>query len=482
MTNSALPKGTQQRLSGRGSQIGAKGSKDTRPLNDSAFRQSQIRKILDFLRSAGYVNNSLTSKNFPLSSKEFAGVFNFLYNHIDPSVDQALPLYRFEEEAPRLLKSLNYPTNLSKSSFITISSMHSWPTVLGCLAFLCDLATLFTGKLYPDVVALSFPMKDEMGFATGRESDDKLQFEFNLKCWAEFNAGADEFPEQLQTLHGNLMENNGVDIEQLKYLEQQVEGLEQEFGRLEGRENKKVDLLQEKQLWQSDINKLSNYLEEVNCHNQMKSEKIKSMMRELEELYTKIEALDAIVREHKSNCEQGKVSQFEIEGNRVLIGEKKNQIDLARKEVEEVEKEVWEKEIEVARKRDAVDNLVKQVNSLAIQEGMLTQSGENVCLRVPSFQGGREDEDMFNNSTRAELGEMAKGSRTVTRNTERELQATMAISEQGKREVSSRKTELSRKGEELSRLIEELTKKQGTNRYRGERLQYRASCSKRSAP
>ena len=89
---------------------------------------------------------------------------------------------------------------------------------------------------------------------------------------------------------------------------------------------------------------------------------------------------------------------------------------------------------------------------------MLTQSGENVCLRVPSFQGGREDEDMFNNSTRAELGEMAKGSRTVTRNTERELQATMAISEQGKREVSSRKTEQSRKEEELTKLIEELTK------------------------
>ena len=367
MTNSALPKGTHQRLSGRGSQIGAKGSRDTRPLNDQTYRQSQIRKILDFLRNFGYPNSSLTSKNFPLSSKEFVGVFNFLYRHIDPAVDQVLPMYKFEEDAPRLLKSLNYPANLSKSNFITIGSMHSWPTVLGCLAFLCDLATLFTGKLYPDVVALSFPMKDEMGFPADRESDDKLQFEFNLKCWEEFNAGADEFPEQLQTLHGNLMENNGVDMDQLKYLEQQKEGLEQELGRLEGRENKKVDLVQEKQLWQSDISKLSKYLEEVNYHNEVKSEKIKSMRQEMEELLTLIKTLDAIVMEHKSNFEQGKVSQFEIEGNKVLIGEKMNQIDIARKEVEEVEKEVWEKEIEVARKRDAVENLVKQVNSLAMQ-------------------------------------------------------------------------------------------------------------------
>ena len=367
MTNSALPKGTHQRLSGRGSQIGAKGSRDTRPLNDQTYRQSQIRKILDFLRNFGYPNSSLTSKNFPLSSKEFVGVFNFLYRHIDPAVDQVLPMYKFEEDAPRLLKNLNYPSNLSKSNFITIGSMHSWPTVLGCLTYLCDLATLFTGKLYPDVVALSFPMKDEMGFVVDRESDDKLQFEFNLKCWEEFNAGADEFPEQLQTLHGNLMENNGVDIEQLKYLEQQKEGLEQELGRLEGRENKKVDLVQEKQLWQSDISKLSKYLEEVNYHNEVKFEKIKSMREELEELLTLIKTLDAVVMEHKSNFEQGKVSQFEIEGNKVLIGEKMNQINTARKEVDEVEKEVWEKEIEVARKRDAVENLVKQVNSLAMQ-------------------------------------------------------------------------------------------------------------------
>ena len=87
---------------------------------------------------------------------------------------------------------------------------------------------------------------------------------------------------------------------------------------------------------------------------------------------------------------------------------------------------------------------------------MQTQSGEVICLQVHSFQGVQEDEEMVNNSTRAELGEMAKGSRTVTRNTERELHATMSTTEQGRREVLSRKNELCRKEEELSRLVEEL--------------------------
>jgi len=239
-------------------------------------------------------------------------------------------------------------------------------------------------------------------------------------------------------------------------LEQQKEGLELEFQRLEGREIKKVDLLQEKQVWISDINKLSNYLEEMKYHNQMKSERIKVMVNEMEDLLAQTEALNTIVRELKANCEQRKVSHIEIEGNKALIGEKRNQIDVARNEVEEVEKEVWEKEIEVSRKRDVVDKLVKQVNSLALQEGIRSKSGENVCLQVHSFQGGREGENMVNNSTRVELGEMTKGSRMVTRNTERELQATM-FTEQAKREVSNRKNEMSGIEEELSRLNKELT-------------------------
>merc|ERR1712240_596944 len=201
---------------------------------------------------------------------------------------------------------------------------------------------------------------------------------------AEYNAGADEFPEQLQTLRGNLMENNGVDMERLEYLKQHKDGLEAELIRLEGRDNKKVDLLKERQVRQADIDKLTNYLQEVKNHNQMKVEKTK------------------VIRQ---------------------------------------EKEVWEKEIDVARKRDGVDMLVKQVNSLAMQEGLRSQSGELVALEVHSFHGGRDDEMVANNSMRAELGELAKSARTSTRKTERELQETVATTEQGKREKSERSVE-----------------------------------------
>ena len=73
-----------KRLSGRGSQVGVKVVKDTRPLGDKEFQAAQTRRILDFLRNNCYHNTSLTSKNFPLQTREFVAVFNFMYNLINP--------------------------------------------------------------------------------------------------------------------------------------------------------------------------------------------------------------------------------------------------------------------------------------------------------------------------------------------------------------------------------------------------------------
>lgn len=42
----------------------------------------QVRKILDFLRTRGFHNTTLTSKNFPLNSKDFVDIFNFMYSFL----------------------------------------------------------------------------------------------------------------------------------------------------------------------------------------------------------------------------------------------------------------------------------------------------------------------------------------------------------------------------------------------------------------
>merc|ERR1719175_331675 len=138
-----------KRASGRGSQMGARVLKDTRPLTDKSYQLEEIKKLLDFLRQNKYANTSLTSKHFPLNTKEFVNIFNFLYSFLDPRITNKIPSAKFEEEALKTLKSLNYPGNLTKSSFVAMGSMHTWPTVLGSLSYLCDIVQMYSEKLLP---------------------------------------------------------------------------------------------------------------------------------------------------------------------------------------------------------------------------------------------------------------------------------------------------------------------------------------------
>ena len=130
-----------KRASGRGSLIGSKTVKDTRNLQDKKVQQELTRRLLDFLRQYQYPS-ALTSKDFPPSSKEFVNIFNFLYSYIDHTNQVIIPYTRNEDEIIKVMKSLQYPGMLSKSTFKTIAP-HSWPTVLGCLSYLCDVATIF---------------------------------------------------------------------------------------------------------------------------------------------------------------------------------------------------------------------------------------------------------------------------------------------------------------------------------------------------
>ena len=132
-----------KRASGRGSIIGSKTVKDTRNLQDKKVQQEFTRMLLDFLRKHQYPS-ALTSRDFPPSSKEFLHIFNFIYSIIDIRHPVIVPMTSAdkENEIIKTMKSLHYPGMMSKSHFKTIVP-HSWPMVLGCLSYLCDVATIF---------------------------------------------------------------------------------------------------------------------------------------------------------------------------------------------------------------------------------------------------------------------------------------------------------------------------------------------------
>jgi len=444
-----------QRLSGRGSAIGAKGGKDTRPLTDKSYQQSQVRKILDFLRKNNYTNNALTSKHFPLSSKEFVSVFNFLYSFLQPDNLTAIPYQRFEESILPLLKSLSYPGNLSKSNFLTLGSMHSWPTVLGSLAFLCDMAIIYAEKLSPNIIPIGFVNKDEQGFSLDTESEEKITFFHFIDCFQEFNDGADEFPEQLKNLEDNLMENLGVNIDNMQYMQQKEIGLRNQLTQLESNPSQKLALMEQYQNLEGDKEKLLSYNTSMETHLKKVSNEQDLQLRIQEDLSHKLQMLEGEIEELREICKSGSVPSLEAERSSVMVADYRRQVEQAKNTAEEVDKEIFQQEIKVSRAREALEGIAKQFNGLSVEEGI--GGDQPILLSVPVFRGGELIEEEAHARLRPDLTELLKKRRAATRNTEREVQAELVKAEQQEDVLRHKKSEETQKKVDVKNLQEEIT-------------------------
>ena len=108
----------------RGSAMGVKASKDSRPLHDQAWRKKAMNEIMYFLNAQGY-HKILSQTDFPLNSTDFKGIFNFVMKILKPSYE--IPPRKLELELPQQLKSLGYNGSLSKSSFqVSMNKVHLW--------------------------------------------------------------------------------------------------------------------------------------------------------------------------------------------------------------------------------------------------------------------------------------------------------------------------------------------------------------------
>jgi len=81
--------------------------KDPRPVKDKTFVANCQRNILEYLISANYpIPISIKTLQVP-TSKDFATIFKFLYNRLDPNYQF---VKKIEDEVFACLKALKYPT------------------------------------------------------------------------------------------------------------------------------------------------------------------------------------------------------------------------------------------------------------------------------------------------------------------------------------------------------------------------------------
>lgn len=98
-------------------------SKGARPITNPAFEKRCVDYILDFLLRILHI----FSRSY---------IYGFLVPHYKI-------VGRPNEEIPSELKLLGYSAQMLKRTFVSVSSPHSWPTLLATISKLCDNCIVF---------------------------------------------------------------------------------------------------------------------------------------------------------------------------------------------------------------------------------------------------------------------------------------------------------------------------------------------------
>ena len=115
----------------------------------------------------------------------------------------------------------------------------------------------------PNVDALCFPSIDENGLPTDRISEDKIMLDCLVGCFHEFNEGRDNHPEQLDDLRVQLMDNLGVEEEQLRAQHGLASQLKAQLTEIAGSKTDQQDLVKTKVAMESDIQKMETAAKEM---------------------------------------------------------------------------------------------------------------------------------------------------------------------------------------------------------------------------
>jgi kinetochore protein NDC80 len=133
---------------------GRTGRTDPRPLADKTFMNSCIQALIEFLGERQY-DHALSPKILKgPSKKDFTNIIQFLFRQIDPTFEFGL---KFEEDVAAQFKILKYPFGISKTALVAVGSPHTWPALLGSIAWIIELLSVRDWELWGSTAGLWGP-------------------------------------------------------------------------------------------------------------------------------------------------------------------------------------------------------------------------------------------------------------------------------------------------------------------------------------
>ncbi|KZP20832.1 hypothetical protein FIBSPDRAFT_741803 [Athelia psychrophila] len=180
--------------------------KDPRNLRDKAFQSKMRQDILLWLQDTEF--NITMSVLRDVTVKDFREIFHHLVILIDPS-HPFNPVGRFDDDFLMALKALKYPymNQIDVKWLVSPAAMHSWPTLLGMLHWLVEIAK---GRLhYLESGHLTLQDANSVPDEFDEPQQHRaLACQFYNDAYGVFLAGSDLPEEQKQALEARYAKKN----------------------------------------------------------------------------------------------------------------------------------------------------------------------------------------------------------------------------------------------------------------------------------
>ncbi|XP_067872804.1 kinetochore protein NDC80 homolog [Heterodontus francisci] len=419
--------------------------KDPRPLHDKAFVQQCIRQLCEFLGEFGYPQ-SISAKTLQSpSTKEFMKIFSFVYKLLDPSYQ--MPDSKFEDEIPRIFRSLGYPFPLSKSSMYTVGAPHTWPQILGALVWLMDNVKLMN-SVDPDKILFGAnkDWDEEENMTADGVHNNRLFLSYTSKCYSRYLSGIDDC-EDLNLENLTLLKHHfGVDEAQFEDVAAENRRLAEELEKLEKEKQNEPDRVQAlektKASLQTDQQKYMKYLEEMEQHKAVLEQRAKGIKDETESTALELDA----VKEENNRLQQiydvQEVSAVDVKKMNHEKNELHHTIISLNKSLEDAEKRMWNEEIKVTKAKEMLEVRLLDYHTMARKLKLIPKTSENA--RGQNFE--------------ISLLDFASGKRNLLQNTEKIKLDLMALLKQINEEivhVKHKKMSVQEAGEQVQTMIDD---------------------------
>ncbi|XP_050214817.1 kinetochore protein NDC80 homolog [Mercurialis annua] len=325
--------------SSRPSTIGATRFSAAELYTDRAQQNTAVRAINSYLSSH---SSSHALRTHPISSaKEITDTLQFLLHQLD------FPVTKLEDDFFIILKSLNCPFKVNKSTLRAPNTPHNWPA---CLALIHWLVQICLYTEYSSVNSRGFVQSNSM-------------FVYFLDTYLNFLQGDDDAVEAIDREYFEKLENErDIVADNVRVLESTFRELEAKSEGLKVGPTEKEKLESLRNALEEDVGKFNAMMAELNSRNEALNRVLEEKRTESEVKVEEKKRIDSENEELKKRVDEQSINSRDAERMKRELQAVERDIGEAEGARNSWEEKTWDLDAEIGHKIKELETLAMDAN------------------------------------------------------------------------------------------------------------------------